>query len=76
MVASERLDQLARLDNLLRIQSGGRFVEHEDVRVVENGLGQAHPLPVTLRELAAVAIRHIAHACPRHRLVDPPLPLR
>ena len=60
------LDQLARLDDLLRIEAGGRLVEDQHVGVVNERLRQADALPVALRQLAAVAVRHVGDARALH----------
>ena len=52
VVAGEAPDQLARLDDLLRVEAGGRLVEDQHVGVVNQRLGEADALPVALRELA------------------------
>ena len=51
VIAGELLDQLARFDDLLRVEAGGRLVEDEDVRVVNQRLGEADALAVALRQL-------------------------
>ena len=53
MIAGELLDELARLDDLLRVEAGRRLVEDQHVRVVDERLRQADALPVALRQLAA-----------------------
>jgi len=45
----ERPDEVARLVDLLRVQTRRRFVQNQHVGVVQNSLGQAHALPVTFR---------------------------
>ena len=52
VVAGELADQLARLDDLLGVEAGGRLVEHQHFGVVDDRLRQADALPVALRELA------------------------
>ena len=52
VIAGEFLDELARFDDLLRVEAGGRLVEDQDVGVVDERLRQADALPVALRELA------------------------
>jgi len=49
VVASEALDQVARLVDLLGVESGGGLVQDEHVRIVKDGLRQADALPVALR---------------------------
>ena len=45
--AARDADQLAELDNLARIEAVGRLVEHQQIRVVQQGLGEQNALPVT-----------------------------
>ena len=52
VVAGEAANQLARLDDLLRVEARGRLVEDQHLRVVNQRLGEADALPVALRELA------------------------
>ena len=56
VIAGELLDQLARLDDLLRVEAGGRLVEDQHVGVVDQRLREADALPVALRQLAAQAV--------------------
>ncbi len=49
----------ARLDDLLRVEAGGRLVEDQHLGVVDERLGQADALLVALRQLAAVAVGHV-----------------
>jgi hypothetical protein len=53
VVAGELLDELACLDDLLRVEAGCRFVENQDLRVVNDCLGESDPLAVPLRQLRA-----------------------
>ena len=53
VIAGELLDQLARLDDLLRVEAGGRLVEDQHVGVVDQRLRQADALLVALRQLAS-----------------------
>ena len=52
VIAGELLDQLARFDDLLRVEAGGRLVEDQHVGVVDERLGEADALLVAFRELA------------------------
>ena len=52
VVAGERLDEVARLVDLLGIEAGGGLVEDQHVGVVDDGLGEADALAVALGELA------------------------
>ena len=44
-------DQLARLVDLLRIESGGRLVEDQELGFVDERLREAHPLAIAAAEL-------------------------
>ena len=70
MGAGELANQLAGLDDLLRIEAGGRLVEHEHFGLVNQRLCQSDALPVALRELAAVAVRHVSDPGFLHHGVD------
>ena len=70
MRAAELANQLPGLDDLLRVEPGGRLVEDQHVGVVDDGLRQPDALPVALRELAAVAVGHVGHPGLLHHLVD------
>ena len=72
VLASQALDQLAGLDDLLGVEARGGLVEDEHVRVVEDGLGEAHPLAVALRELADEGVAHVAHPGLPDHVVDLP----
>ena len=74
-VPASSLIELTRLDDLLRIESGGRLVEDEHLGIVQNRLREPDALPVALRELSAVAVRHVVDTRPAHRLFDAALPL-
>ncbi len=66
----ELLDELARLDDLLRVEAGGRLVENQHVGVVNQRLREADALLVALRQLAALAIRHVGDARALHHGLD------
>ena len=70
VIAGELLDQLARFDDLLRVEAGRRLVEDEHVGVVDERLREADALPVALRQLAAQAVRHVVDARALHHLLD------
>ena len=50
-------DQRADLHHLLGVQANSGLVEDDDGRKAQNGLGQAHPLPVALGEVADQPLR-------------------
>ena len=59
MVAGELGDQPPRFDDLPGVEAGRRLVENQDLGVVQQGLGQADPLPVPLGQRAAPALGHV-----------------
>ena len=75
VITSEPLDELARLDDLLRVKARRWFVENQNVRVVKNCLGQADALTIAFRQLAAVAVCHVTGAGSVHREIDALAPL-
>ena len=75
MIAGELLDQLARLDDLFRVEAGRRLVEDEDVGVVNQRLGEPDALLVAFRQLAAQAVRHVVDAGALHHCLDALAPL-
>jgi len=40
-------DEIPRLDDLLRIEAGGGFIEDQDLGVVDDRLRESHALPVS-----------------------------
>jgi len=58
VIATQTLDQLAHLADLGRVEPDGGLVQHDDLRVVHQRLGQAHPLAVALRQLGDEAVAH------------------
>src|SRR5882762_7516876 len=52
MVLAEVFDQLANGTNLVRIQANGWFVQNDQFRLVDKGVGQPNALLVTFGEVA------------------------
>ena len=69
--AGELLDELARLDDLLGVEARGRLVENQNLRIVKNRLRKPDALPVSLRQLPAMTIRHVVDARAPHGVFDP-----
>src|SRR5437899_3152448 len=61
-LAAEGPDEAPDLDDLSRIEADGGLVEDEDGRVVDKGLREADPLPVSFGEVAEQAIAHLSQA--------------
>ena len=59
---AEVFDQLADLPDLVRVEADGRFVEDEQVGVVQEGIGQAHALAVAFGQRADQFPLHIAQS--------------
>ena len=57
VIAGQLLDELPRFDDLLRIESGGRLVEDQDIGIVNERLRQTDALPVAFRQLGAEPVR-------------------
>ena len=65
-VLSQLLDQFPDLRNLPGIQSHSGLVQNDDVRVPQNGLGNAHTLPVSLGQVADQPVFHIGNLSQGH----------
>src|SRR5437899_2316704 len=61
-LAAEGPDEAPDLDDLSRIEADGGLVEDEDGRVVDKGLREADPLPVSFGEVAEQAIADLSQA--------------
>ncbi len=70
VVAAELANQLAGLDDLLRVEAGGRLVEHQHLGVVNDRLREADALPVALRQLRGSGGRPCRHPRLLHHVVD------
>ena len=70
MIAGQAADEIAGLDDLLRVEAGGRLVEDQHFRVVNERLREADALPVALRELAAMAVGHVGDVGALHHRRD------
>src|SRR5690606_34504890 len=55
-------NELADLDDLMRIETARRLVHDDDGRVVDEGLGETDALLVSLREKSDVLLEHAANA--------------
>ena len=49
VIAGEPLDQLASLQDLVRIEAGGRLVEDQNVGVMNNRLSEGSGVMTTMR---------------------------
>ena len=75
MVLSQLLDEGERLADLQRVEADGRFVQDEDGRVVDHGVGQADALAVALRQRADKPAAHLLDATALEAEIEPLLPL-
>ena len=66
VIPGQAPDEIARLDNLLGIETGGRLVENQHLGIVDERLREPHALAVPLRELPAVAGGHVGDARALH----------
>ena len=73
VVAGQVLDELSGFDDLLRVESGSGLVQDQDVRFVDQGLGQADALLVALGQSAALSFGHVGHVNLLHHAVNPRL---
>ena len=70
MRIGEGADQLAQTQRLDRIEARGRFVEHDQGRLVDDRLGQADALAKPLRQQAGQAPAHFAELAALDRTLD------
>ena len=61
-LALETLDQLADFNDLVGIQTAGRFVQNENFGITDQSLGQAYALAVTMGQVAHQFAAHIVQA--------------
>ena len=69
-------EQLHDLDGGLAVQRAGGLVRQENVRVVDEGAGDGHPLHLAAGHLAGLFIQLVAQAHPLQRLLRPAAALR
>ena len=75
MVAAEAFDQLASLDDLLRVEASRRLVENQHLGIVQQCLGEADALPIPFRQLSAMAVRHVGDLRTLHHGFQPGRPV-
>jgi hypothetical protein len=69
----ELLDQVPELAAGLGVETGGRLVEEEQLRIAHQGAGQGHPLLLPARELADSAAPLLVELhLPDHRIYRRP----
>ncbi|HRD68265.1 MAG TPA: hypothetical protein PKY50_19215, partial [Candidatus Competibacter sp.] len=56
-IAPESVDQFPDLQARLRVQSGGRFVQEQQLWFVNQGAGEHKPAPVAAREYVRFGVR-------------------
>ena len=76
MVVAQRPDQLSRLANLRRVKAGRGLVQNEHGRVRQQGVGEAHPLAIALRERADELAAHVRQPALVQHLFDALPPIR
>ena len=57
--SAQRADEVPDLADLDGVEPDGGLVEDEDVRVAEQRLGDAHPLPEALGEVRGQPVEHL-----------------
>ncbi len=72
VVLPQVLDQRPHFDDLGRVQAHGRLVQDDDLRVADQGLGDAHPLAVALGQVLDQLLADLLDV----GLLDGPLDLR
>jgi len=70
MILPEALDQLADLDDLLRVQADGRLIEDQRLRISEQGLCKTDPLAVSFRQVADQSSLHTVDCQLLHDFID------
>gem|GEM_PF-6703293 len=65
------LDELTHGADLVRIQSNRRFIQDDQFRLMDQSVGQSHPLAVALGELADDFAAHFGQLALLHDRVDP-----
>ena len=72
----ELAQEFAQLDASARVQAGGRLVEEQDLRVVDQGVRQAQPLLHAARERLDVVVAAIGEVDELQEVADRPASLR
>ena len=75
MLAAQRADELAHLDDLHRVEAAGRLVEDQQLRLVHQRLGHADALPVAVRQAEDQLVVHLAGAVFSSASADAPVRL-
>ena len=70
MRATQALDELTRIRDLFGIEADRRFVQDEDWRVVDQGLGNSDALAIAFRDPANLHVAHVVDVGQLHHLVD------
>src|SRR5262249_33526307 len=70
VLTCKTLDQLAHLDDLLRIETHGWFIKNNDVRIVNDRLGDPDALLVAGRQSLDELCASILQICHLHRAID------
>ena len=70
------VNQPANFVNLARVETDGRFVEHQHRRIVNQRLRQADALSIALRELSANPMRHVSEAANLEHVLERGFDLR
>ncbi len=70
VVARQTLDQVARLDDLVRVESGGGLVQNQDVGIMDDRLRQSYALPVPFGQLPDFLVADVGDRALFHHFID------
>ena len=70
VISREATDEIARLHDLFRIEPGGRFVENQHLRFVNQRLRETDTLSVAFGQLPARAVGHVVDVRLLHHTFD------
>ena len=70
VLSGEIFDEVASLVDLLGVEAGGGFVENQDVRIVNDRLREADPLPVAFGELAEELVFYVGDGTALGNVID------
>ena len=72
---AQLLDEVADFDNLNRVESDGRLVQNDDLRIAQKRLCNPNTLSVTFGECANESVTHLLNARTLHCAVNFPAQL-
>ena len=60
LILGDLFEQFHNLDTCFAVQSAGRFVRQEDIRVIDKGTGDSHTLHLTAGHLVRLLVELVA----------------